>query len=311
MPEINSFDEASAATQELFNAAPEEEQTEETAPEEEQEQTEQEVPEEQDIPKEAEKTLDEAVQTAEIAAQTAVEKDEQLQQVMNELAAARQQIQQMQGTIEEISKQNAENIVEEALQPPTLDIAGLAFESDEEQKAAMAKYAEEMSAYNRQELLKELAPTLEYAKRGMQDAQKADAIEVLAQVPELAGIKEALPNLDKIIANNKWLQSDEMPLDEKYINAFAILKGIDSINHPVVPTEPKEPTADELMALYEKNPEFQELIEKKRLDAVKGSQQVPPFSASSGAAGAALDIKEKPQNLEEARERTKKMFGLS
>ena len=64
------------------------------------------------------------------------------------------------------------------------------------------------------------------------------------------------------------------------------------------------------MELYDKNPTFQELVEKKRLDAIKQSQQVPPFSASSGAVNAALNIKEKPKTFEEASERTRKMFGL-
>ena len=64
------------------------------------------------------------------------------------------------------------------------------------------------------------------------------------------------------------------------------------------------------MKLYEETPTFQELVEKKRLEAIKQSQQVPPFSASSGAVNAALNIKEKPKTFEEASERTRKMFGL-
>jgi hypothetical protein len=34
------------------------------------------------------------------------------------------------------------------------------------------------------------------------------------------------------------------------------------------------------------------------------------MSASSGAAGAALNIKERPQTLEEASRRTREMFGM-
>ena len=128
-------------------------------------------------------------------------------------------------------------------------------------------------------------------------------------VVELAGIKDMLPQLDRIIANNKWLSSDDMPMDEKYINAFAMARGINSINNPPAPPEPaKEPTSEELLALYNNNPAFQELVEKQRLETLKQSQQVPPFSASSGAVNAALDIKEKPQTLEEASKRTREMF---
>ena len=92
------------------------------------------------------------------------------------------------------------------------------------------------------------------------------------------------------------------------IVAYAIAVGVNSMNTP--PVEPKEPTPEELMALYESNPEFQEMIEKKRLAALKQSQQVPPFSASSGAVNAALNIKDKPKTFEEASERTRRMFGL-
>jgi division protein CdvB (Snf7/Vps24/ESCRT-III family) len=117
-----------------------------------------------------------------------------------------------------------------------------------------------------------------------------------------------LPQLDRIIESNKWLKSDDMSIEEKYINAYAIARGVNAINTP--PEEPKELTEDELMELYDKNPTFQELIEKKRLEAIKQSQQVPTFSASSGAVNAALNIPEKPKTLEEASKRTMQMFGL-
>jgi len=127
-------------------------------------------------------------------------------------------------------------------------------------------------------------------------------------VPELAGINDMVPQLDKIIANNKWLQSEDMSIDEKYINAYAIARGVNAINTP--PEQPKELTSEELMELYDKNPTFQELVEKKRIEAIKNSQQVPPFSASSGAVNAALNIQEKPKTFDEASERTRRMFGL-
>ena len=168
-----------------------------------------------------------------------------------------------------------------------------------------------MTAYNRAQIMKELSPALEYAKQGMREKEKNDAISVLANVPELSGIKEILPQLDRIIANNKWLQSDDMPMDEKYINAFAIAKGVNSINNPPVPPEPaKEPTTEELMAIYNSNPDFQAMVEKQRLEAIKQSQQVPTLSGSSGAVNAALNIKEKPTTFAEASKRTREMFGL-
>jgi hypothetical protein len=70
----------------------------------------------------------------------------------------------------------------------------------------------------------------------------------------------------------------------------------------------KEPTVEELMTMYNNNPAFQELVEKQRLEAIKQSQQVPAMSASSGAASAVLNIKEKPQTLEDASKRSYEDF---
>ena len=324
-----NFDEAIRATEEMFaNEQAEQEVVppveEETAPpteeipaETEEIPTEEvpateEVPPTEEVPQDAtQATLNDAIQTAEIAAQTAQQKDAQLQQLMADMEALRMQNEQMQGTIEELSRQNEEHLIEEALLPPELDIDGLAFADEETKRAEMAKFVQAMSDYNRKQLMSELGPTLEFAKKGMQESEKNQLMEVLVQVPELQGISDMIPQLEKIIANNKWLQSDDMPLDEKYINAFAIARGVNAINTPPpVPEPPKELTEDELMELYDKNPTFQELIEKKRIEALKNSQQVPPFSASSGAVNAALNIQEKPKTFDEASERTRKMFGL-
>ena len=311
---MKAFEDARTATEELFEN--EEQATLEDAiqAQEAEEQVEQptETPEEveqvQEEPTQNDAVLDDAVNTAEIAAQAAQEKDMQLQQALQELEALKAQNQQMQGTLAELSKQNEENLIEEAMQPPILDINGLAFADEATIAQAHADFAQKMADYNRQQIMKELAPTLEYAKKGMQEAERTETLSALSKVPELSGINDMLPQLDKIIANNRWLQSDDMPIEEKYINAYAIARGVNAINTP--PEEPKELTSEELMELYDKNPTFQELVEKKRIEAVKNSQQVPPFSASSGAVNAALNIKEKPKTFEEASERTRRMFGL-
>lgn len=325
MANPNTFDEASAATEEMFaneqlsladvppaaeEASPvadENQQNAENAPAKEAPIGTEEVQAAQPEPKENQTILDQATQTAEAAVEAAAQKDGQLKQAMSEIEALRQQNQQLQGTIDEMSRQNAENIIDDVLSPPSLDINGLAFADEETQKNEMAKFAEKMAAYNRQQIMRELNPAIEYAKKGMRDAEKAEAIEILSQIPELSGIKEFVPQLDRIIENNKWLSSDDMPMDEKYINAFAMAKGINSINNPPAPA--KEPTTDELMELYNNNPAFQELVEKQRLEQIKQGQQVPLFSASSGAVNAALNIKDKPQTLEEASKRTREMFG--
>lgn len=316
----NTFDEASAATEAMFT---EKGQTppdapganEENPPQEDTQQADANAPTEAENEQQADGSgnaaaamVADATQTAEAAAQAASERETQLQQAAQEIELLKQQNQQLQGTIDEMSRQNTENIIKTAIEPPTIDLNALTFADEAEQQAALAKYAEELSAYNRKQLMEEMTPALEYAKEGMREKEKAEAIEALSQIPELSGIKDMKPQLDKIIANNKWLSSDDMPVDEKYINAYAMALGVNSMNTPPAPPT-KEPTTEELMELYNSNPAFQEMVEKQRLEQIKQSQQVPQFSASSGAVNAALNIKEKPQTLEEASKRTREMFG--
>lgn len=325
----NTFEEASRATEEMFaqennEDMPLEEGQEEMSDEIGQQEAVEEGPQDLTPEEAAEQNaaqqeqiategamLEQTAEAAELAAGMAAQKNEELQMVMAELEALRKQNEQLQGTVTELSNRNEERILEEALTPPTLDINGLAFADEETQKAALAKFAQDLSAYDREQIMKEMTPALEYAKRGMRDAEKAEVMAALSQVPELQNIQQMIPQLDRIIEKNEWLSSDDMPMDEKYINAYTLARGINSIKTPPPqPEEPKEPTAEELLEIYNKNPAFQELVEKQRLDAIKQSQQVPPMSASSGAAGAALNIKEKPQTLEEASRRTREMFGM-
>ena len=308
---MNTFEDAMVATEEMFANA--EEQPQEQPQEEPEVVTEEQNPDNKigddvDEVEEQNAVLDDAVNTAEVAAQAAQEKDMQLQQALREIEMMKAQNMNMQSTIEELSKKNEEALIEDALQMPTLDINSLAFADDETINKAQAKYAQDMAEYLKAGVMKDLSPFVEQAKQGIYQREKDEMVSALSEVPELVGISEMLPQIEKIIANNKWLQSDDMPMDEKLINAYAIAKGVNSMNTP--PEQPKELTDDDLMKLYDENPTFQELIEKKRLDTIKQSQQVPPFSASSGAVNAALNIKEKPKTWDDASERTRKMFGL-
>lgn len=312
----NTFDEASKASEEMFEQDAQLTLDDTTATE-----TPENVPAENTPPAEpeaapapeqgaaAEQTaLGEAAQTAEIAAQVAADKDAELQQIKQQLEAERQRSAQLQGSLDELSRQNEENIVEEALAPPVLDVNALAFADEDTVNAAQAKYATDMAEYNRKVFMKEFAPVIEQANKAKYAEERNSVISALSQVPELNGIDEMLPQLDRIIANNKALSSDAIPLDEKYITAFAIAKGVNSINTP--PAEPKAPTTEELMELYNNNPEFQEMVEKQRIAQVNNSQQVPLFSASSGAVNAALNIPEEPKGWDDASERTRKLFGM-
>ena len=163
----SNFDEATRATEEMFDnqlasddEVPAEEVAEET-PEEEtpsEESPSENMAEENTSETTAEQVAQEAAQTAEIAAQTAAEKEGQLQQAMAEIEALKQRNQQLQGTINELSSRNEEELVEEVLSPPVLDISGLAFADEATQQKALVDYAAGMAAYNRAQIMKEISP---------------------------------------------------------------------------------------------------------------------------------------------------------
>lgn len=300
---MNDFDEAKNSTEELFGQ-PEQPETEQDNPTIEETQTEEQPSQEQPTAEQA--LIDNATQTAETAAQVASEKDQQLQQAMATIEAMQKQNEAMQGTIDELSKKNEENLIEEALAPPTIDFNALAFADEETIKQAQAKYAQDMSEYTRQALMREFAPVIEQANEAKANKEKDEVITGLSQIPELSGICDMVPQLDKIIANNPALSADNVPMDEKYITAYAIARGVNAINTP--PPQPKKMTAEDFIKMYNENPEFQEAIEKQRVSQVQNNQQVPIFSASSGAVNAALNIPEKPKTFDDASERTRQMF---
>lgn len=294
----NEFENARMQSEEMFN------NQDNYPPENVQQEDNGEVQQEQS---ENSNITNDAISAAQTAANMAEEKDNQLNQVLAELNAVREQNEALSETISQMSQTNEEKIVDEATKMPVLDVASLAFADDEANQNAQSQYAQEMSDFIKSSIMKEMSPFIEQAKEVMYQKEKNKIISALANVPELHGIENMIPQLDNIIKNNKALSSDSVPIDDKYITAYAIARGVDSINTP--PKEEKEPTPEELLAYYEKNPAFAELIEKKRLEQVQDSQQVPPFSASSGAVNAALNIKETPKTFEEASERTKHMFG--
>ena len=296
---MDNFDEARQATEQMFEA-PVEETVEETVVEETPaEETPTETPVAENPP--------EAVQVAQEVTQLAEEQNAQLSQFMAENEQLKAQLEQLQKTVADMSRAKEEEIIEEAMAMPTIDFNDLAFADEETQARAQEEYASKMAEYVRKGVMDEMSPYIEEAKAGRMEREKNEAISALSQVPELAGLEEMMPQINHIISKNKWLQSEDMPVDERIINAYMIAKGVNATNTP--PVEAKEPTDEELMALYDSHPSFQEAVEKKRIDSLKNSQQVPPFSASSGAVNVALNIKEKPKSWDEASERTKTMFG--
>ena len=302
--DITNFEEARENAMALAN---EEEVAPETAEQAEgtTEQATEAAPQEQ----QGDSLVENAVATAENAAQIANDQAQQLNALTHELNQQKQVNSQLSEQIRQMSEQHEEAIVEQAIKPPEIDFASLAFADEETQRNATAKYAQDMADYQRETMLKELTPLINEAKRGAELREKQQLFNDLSSDTRFAGIGEVANEIDNIIANNPRLFSDDMPLDEKIVTAYTIYKGINSINNP--PKAPAQPTASELFEMYKNNAELQGLIEQSRIEELKQSQQVPNMAASSGAANAALTIKEKPKTLKDAGEAARRLFGLN
>ena len=303
------FEEASEQAQNIFAQNAEEqfgdtpvnpEEQQPTAPEGEptQEQTIEPLPEQADTP------IPENVPSAIDMNTQQMLQQRQIQQILEENQQLRHTNEELQKTITQQSDEQEGKIEEMAL--PTLDLSNLAFDDAETIAQKQNIYAQQMADYVRRGVMSELAPYLAEAKQGMEHKQQESLLESLEQMPEFKEIRGSLPQINRIMEQNSNLFASDAPYEDKIIAAYAIARGANAINTP-----PKvAPTTDELMAMYNANPEFQQMIEKQRIDALKDSQQVPVMSASSGLTNAALNIKEKPQTMDEASERARAMFRL-
>ena len=304
-----NFEEASEQAQNMFAQNAEEQlgdapvnpdEQQPTAPEGEptQEQTTEPLPEQADAP------IPENVSPAVDMNTQQMLQQRQIQQILEENQQLRHTNEELQKTITQQSDEQEGKIEEMAL--PTLDLSNLAFDDAETIAQKQNIYAQQMADYVRRGVMSELAPYLAEAKQGMEHKQQESLLESLEQMPEFKEIRGSLPQINRIMEQNSNLFASDAPYEDKIIAAYAIARGANAIHTP-----PKAaPTTDELMAMYNANPEFQQMIEKQRIDALKDSQQVPVMSASSGLTNAALNIKEKPQTMDEASERARAMFRL-
>lgn len=260
--------------------------------------------------------VEEAIASAEMAAQTAQQKTDELSQVTKQLAEISRQNEELKSTIEQMSQVQEEAITEQLLEPPVFDAEKILYGDAESQAKALTEYQNKLNEYNkamiRKDMEEELAPIMEFARQGMEARDKADALKAIKEaVPEMSDIDSKAGLLDTIIEQNPFLSGSDKPMEEKYIMAYMLARGVDAVNNPpVVPEPPKEPTAQELMEYARNNKEFAEMLAMEKIAAVQSGQQVPPLSASSGAVNAAPTIQNEPKNLEEATELFKNMLRV-
>lgn len=263
-------------------------------------------------------TLEDAqrVSQQEPAAQQTVQPGPQAMQMMaqmQQLQVQNQQLQaqnqQLQNILEDINQKNQDVVVEEALTPPVLDMSNLWMEDENVVQQKQQEYAQQMADYTKKQLLSELSPLLESAKKGIEEKERQEALNGLSQVPELAGIMGMTPTLERIIQSNPAIANSDAPIEDKLITAFAIAKGAEAIKNGQNP--PKEPGVDDFVQMYMQNPDLQKRIEQIRAQkAAEHTAEVPPMSASAGAFNAALTTQEKPKDFEEAKRLAFARLGL-
>ena len=236
--------------------------------------------------------------------QPAVTPELMLNQMHGELQMLRQQNQQLQQALQQQSDVQRQNIVEEVLAPPQLDLSNIAFDDENTIAAKQNDYAMQMAEYMKKTMMKDLSPFIQQAKDGIAQKEKSDALASLSALPDMQDLNEMLPQIENIIAKNNALASSDMPVDEKYVTAYLIASGINAKG------KKNEMTAEKFMEYYDSNQELRDIIDKRRVQEIKGGQGVPPLSASNGAVNAALNIPKTPTNFSEAHELSKKLLGL-
>lgn len=303
-----TFEEAAASARSDLEAPTETPPTQGAEPETPTEAPAQQPEAEQQTPDQAQMT-EQALDAAEQLAGRAEEQNNELQEVRQQLGAVMDQNQQMQEMIRQMSQQQEEHVEEDMQKEnsfPVLDTSQFAFASEEELQRMNQEYARQVESYMEQEMnrrMQEIKPYLDEAKAGAQLRERDRVISEMKDLPEFSGIETMSSQLDRIIGNSS-LSRDDVPMEEKYAMAYAIAKGVNAINNP--PKPPAEPTVEDLMNYYTNNQDFRDMVERKRVEELSKSQQVPPMSASSGAVNAALNIKKKPQTFDDALERSKK-----
>lgn len=266
-----------------------------------------------EVASEEQETLDNAVNTAEAATQAVQERSDELNRVIEEMQQLREQNAQLSETLQQMSRLQQERIVDDAVHEeppcaPMLDIESMVFGGNDSEQTAQIQqqWAQQFADYVKQGVMQSLSPYLQSAKEGMIEKESHDVLTALASEPKLANIMDVKDDLDRIIAGTPALAAENIPVDEKYITAYAIKRGVDAMNAP----QATEPTVQEIYEKYKDNPELQSLIERDRLARIKQNQQVPQMSVSAGLANAAPTIKEKPKTFSDSSTIARQLLGL-
>ena len=233
------------------------------------------------------------------------QENEQLKDIVAQLKGV---IPQFQNALQQQSQAAENTIVEEVIEPPVFDVENVQYLSDDERRAATAKYSSAMADYARKtvlsEVMKEMQPIVDNYKRQTREAADMTARNRIRSSKGFEDFDDYGDAIDRIAANTPGF--DGIDPEMKYALSYMINRGINAMNQ-----KPETETTEMLVERVKKNPDALRVLEEMRVKQVaEKNAAVPPVTASQGSATAPAVKPEPPQSLEEATERAYKMLGL-
>lgn len=233
------------------------------------------------------------------------QENEQLKDIVAQLKGV---IPQFQNALQQQSQAAENTIVEEVIEPPVFDVENVQYLSDDERRAATAKYSSAMADYARKtvlsEVMKEMQPIVDNYKRQTREAADMTARNRIRSSKGFEDFDDYGDAIDRIAANTPGF--DGIDPEMKYALSYMINRGINAMNQ-----KPETETTEMLVERVKKNPDALRALEEMRVKQVaEKNAAVPPVTASQGSATAPAVKPEPPQSLEEATERAYKMLGL-
>lgn len=233
------------------------------------------------------------------------QENEQLKDIVAQLKGV---IPQFQNALSQQSQAAENTVVEKMIEPPVFDVENVQYMSDDERRAATAKYSSAMADYARktvlEEVMKEMQPIVDSYKRQTREAADMAARSRIKSSKGFEDFDSYGDAIDRIAANTPGF--DGIDPEMKYALSYMINRGIKAMNE-----KPVEETAEMLVEKVKKNPDALRALEEMRVrQTAEKNASVPPVTASQGQSSAPAVKPEPPQNLSEASERAWKMLGL-
>ena len=218
----------------------------------------------------------------------------------NELAAVKQENEQLKALMRQQSQAAEQNIEQTLLEPPVLDFGEYDYLTNEERVAKLSKNTQDTMNFALSNVDKKIQPVLSQYEQ-QQKATEEQAVlndlrlkspDIDTYLPEIQGFM----GMDNAVA--KALSA--MPARERYVTGYLLAKG----SAPA----PQE-TAESLVKKIQSNPDAMRMLELQRVEKTKQNANIPPQSASSGMANIPVTPQQRPKSFDEAAEMVKQKYG--